>query len=662
MKMINRKNSLSLLLLAAICILAAYLRLAAMSFNPIDLEQSFLLRLAAQIVNSGHWPGAADQSFSGITQPPLILYSMALPLFVDKTVLAPLFWHGLLGVLAVAALFLYTNRLFGQTVGLLAAFLLAVNPWAIYAERVLAAASLTPLLATCLLGTVLLYFIRRSRLQFVLAFFWLGMLTQSQFSLPLLLSAMLLALIMIASSIYNGRRQRQTWPHIIFPIVIGLLLVWLPYRPYLTYEKATRYANVNLLIASLLDTSARPSYSLLSRIGQLLDASHLSQQYDVWQAHVSATFMGQVSSWLLALSWGYAWARPLWVFRQRQQWQTKEKTLLSLSLWITVPILLTLFQPAALPMTQLLFLLPAVCMVVAVFGVDTAAAISHRMPRPALQKVAAAAIVTLLLILGLWSAAVWHTGLTLLQNKTLSLGKPATNVTAAIASAQINLTPYPDCDLIVLAYNDHADNSPWGLVESFVYPTPVRYVENGRGFIEPQECALYTIPPQANIDTTWLSQHGRPLPANGATEWSAYYLPGQTADYDTETALAKWRNGLLLRRVTLHNPPTAGQTLTIDTAWDIFQKPKKGMKYHFFNHILNETGAIVTQEDGAGVHTVYWQPGDTIVNRFYLNLPGELPSGRYRLVTGMYTWPALERVRLQRSNETVIEAASFEIP
>jgi len=223
MKIINRPNILSLLLLAAIITLAACL--AAIPFNPIDLEQSFLLRLATQLVNSGRWPGAANQSFSGITQPPLILYSMALPLLIKKTVLTPLYGHGLLGVLAVAILFLYTNRLMGPKIGLLAAFFMAVNPWAIYAERVLTAASLTPLIATFLLGAILFYFNRYSPLQFVLAFLWLGMLTQVQFSLPLLLSAMLLALIMIVSQIYNGRRHYQSWPQIIWPIVVGLLLI-----------------------------------------------------------------------------------------------------------------------------------------------------------------------------------------------------------------------------------------------------------------------------------------------------------------------------------------------------------------------------------------------------------------------------------------------------
>lgn len=70
-------------------------------------------------------------------------------------------------------------------------------------------------------------------------------------------------------------------------------------------------------------------------------------------------------------------------------------------------------------------------------------------------------------------------------------------------------------------------------------------------------------------------------------------------------------------------------------------------RYHVFNHLLDDSGAIVAQVDGIPLWderrpTTSWHdPDETLLGRNYLlRLPADLPAGRYRLVSGFYD-PAL---------------------
>jgi len=59
-----------------------------------------------------------------------------------------------------------------------------------------------------------------------------------------------------------------------------------------------------------------------------------------------------------------------------------------------------------------------------------------------------------------------------------------------------------------------------------------------------------------------------------------------------------------------------------------------------FVHLVNAAGQLVAQHDGdpggGFTPTTRWQPGELIPDRHYLDLPPDLPAGRYRLKTGMY--------------------------
>ena len=151
---INRETAVSSLfpfsLLLLFLTVAAYLRLRGLEHSPILGDQSILLNIGMRFVNTGEIPLAANKSSAGIMNPPLIAYLLSLPLFIRTTLTAVHLFQGLMGVTAVAVLAIYAQRLFGWRVALLATFLFAVNPWAVYYSRFIWNPNPIPLFATLL--------------------------------------------------------------------------------------------------------------------------------------------------------------------------------------------------------------------------------------------------------------------------------------------------------------------------------------------------------------------------------------------------------------------------------------------------------------------------------------------------------------------------------
>jgi len=81
-----------------------------------------------------------------------------------------------------------------------------------------------------------------------------------------------------------------------------------------------------------------------------------------------------------------------------------------------------------------------------------------------------------------------------------------------------------------------------------------------------------------------------------------------------------------------------GDIVPLTLFWETEATPEERLKV--FVHLIDGAGTLVAQADaepGVGfAPTVTWQPGDTIVDRYGVQLPADLVPGRYTLLTGMY--------------------------
>jgi hypothetical protein len=90
----------------------------------------------------------------------------------------------------------------------------------------------------------------------------------------------------------------------------------------------------------------------------------------------------------------------------------------------------------------------------------------------------------------------------------------------------------------------------------------------------------------------------------------------------------------------------ASDTLTLTLYWEALQEPQGD--YKVFVHLLDETGALVAQDDtpprGGSYPTWAWQPGDLVPDLHQVTLPPERSPGPYHWLVGMYHPDTLERL------------------
>ena len=64
--------------------------------------------------------------------------------------------------------------------------------------------------------------------------------------------------------------------------------------------------------------------------------------------------------------------------------------------------------------------------------------------------------------------------------------------------------------------------------------------------------------------------------------------------------------------------------------------------------MLDSQGGLVAQRDSQPVHgsypTTLWAPGETVVDRYQLNLPTSIGPGIYHLRIGMYLLETMQRL------------------
>jgi len=130
--------------------------------------------------------------------------------------------------------------------------------------------------------------------------------------------------------------------------------------------------------------------------------------------------------------------------------------------------------------------------------------------------------------------------------------------------------------------------------------------------------------------------------------------------YRLETAIphplsARLGSGITLHGYALSQPDVhPGDTLTVKLFWGRDGPVQED--YHVFVHVADQEGHLWGQHDGPpliGAHpTDHWPEGVVLPDVHTIEISPEVPSGRYRLMVGMYGWPSLERLPAVRADGT----------
>ena len=124
-------------------------------------------------------------------------------------------------------------------------------------------------------------------------------------------------------------------------------------------------------------------------------------------------------------------------------------------------------------------------------------------------------------------------------------------------------------------------------------------------------------------------------------------------------------DGVTLRGYDLSATIAApGEVITLTLYWEARARPSTD--YQVFVHLVGEGPEPVAQGDGPPLlgdyPTTMWAPGEVIADPHPVALPADLPSGRYRLLVGMYDLETLARLaRLDGGGDAVEIPTAVEV-
>ena len=645
------------LAVTAVFAAAAYLRFRGLGHAEMWGDQSVTLGMALRFVKGGPLPLTANKSSAGIMNPPLTEYLLALPLLFRQAIVPVVVFNALLSFLSVVVCYWATARLAGWRAALIATLLFAVNPWAVYYARFFWNQNLVPFFSALLTGFLLLYLTGPRRPPH-LAFAFLCLAAVIQLHLAALPVAIALALVLLLFS-------RLLSPK---PVLAGAGLATLSFAPYLYHLGASRLADIKALFGTLGGREVHVNLASFLLIRDLATGQGLLEAAPQWKSAVwpwyGLTRLEEALFWVALL---YAIGHTLLCGRRdffRRQPAPKSVILASLLIWILVPALFYVRHTVYLQNYYFIYLYPAVFMLMGITIDDALRAVhallKQRPPwlRPAYPLVAGLLLAPILAVAA-WQFQVFHVRLDLLDRGVLEF-RQAQDLDRLVEAARRVLASHPGQGLIVISEGHSAETSPFGLLADFLAPANVRYVRSGRGLIIPQQ-AVY-------LDTTgdgwlqsWLGRQVRELAGEeidtGQDTWRFYeYSPPAPYLPAASEAVGTWANGVRLWECRIEGSLTPGGSAQVTLLWQATQ-PAGPQVLHFFNHLVHlSDGQLVSQEDGPGVHSLYWQPGDFFVTRFHIPIPHDAPTGSYELRVGMYGLVGGERVRLVEGPDALAAA------
>jgi hypothetical protein len=267
-------------------------------------------------------------------------------------------------------------------------------------------------------------------------------------------------------------------------------------------------------------------------------------------------------------------------------------------------------------------------------------------------------------VLAAWWSHLWVVRIGLEQQGKLRAPTRAWLMDAAVDRLDGYLSERPGAEVVILTNFDGGELSPFDWMRNFLHTDRVRVVPTETGLIVPDGESCYLLGPGASqadlVDLPpWIASQidERPgMTIQASPPWTFHCLVRRPPAPPAE---ATWQNGLSLINSQIDGPFEPGARVRIVHTWHY--RAATTQEYHLFNHLMRGED-FVAQIDGAGVPTRYWRDDDLLITEFELQLPNELPESdtAYRLLTGAYTWPGIDRVFLE-DGRPAYEAARWEL-
>ncbi|MCE5257564.1 MAG: glycosyltransferase family 39 protein [Chloroflexi bacterium] len=639
------------LLLCAVLILAALLRLTNLSQIEFKLDEARHLESAQRIVTGQEFPLVGSRSSVGVAKPALFTWLLAIPALFGRDPRLAAGFIALLNVAAAGGLFWTGKRYFGWLPALLAALLYAVNPWAVFFSRDIFTADI--LAPFCLLLWVgLLRWLADGRPGgLALALAALGALLGITFSpWPL---ALLTAVLVFS----NLRQVKVKW------LLVGLALALVLLASWLIYQARSGFSEFAPVLAKLTTGGAQ------SAEGGGISGWLKTFWYAVWLhsglnlsslAGVSAAefmpdplWLGQMDKLLAALFIGAlllaGWRGVgTWVYHMSARAAAPWRILV---LWLWLPLLVMGLQPAELQVHYMVILFPAGFMAMGITAEYIGRTLFNSLRGAAHWALAAALAALLVLVLAHHIGSTFYLA-DFVQSHATNYGIPLSSWLRISEQAPELLSTTDAEEIWITAQGSDPAIDTEPAVLSYLLADSARTVYVGQGgqeglLLPVERPALYlltsaperTLATLAKLDARVMATVALP---DGRT---AYYIYASPHTAETTWEALYYRKvhyasdaGLQLTGYDWLSEAQPGMTAQLATYWTFGAVPDeaRAAQHSAFNQLFYADGRKAAQDDGFSLPEAYWQEGRVLLQWFDLALPADLAPGAYALLTGLY--------------------------
>ena len=666
----RKRHTIAHWAIIAILLVGAVLRLGAFQETLIGADQASILAAAADIADLRDLPGVGIKSSVGVMQTATIAYLAAIPLLMVRRVIAVKWFFSVLDILAIAYLATAVRRTLGTRAALIAALLYATNPWVVEFNRWIWYQTLIPTFATFAFAALLLMLDpaagtpagtgtpadaeARARTR------------EHTIAVPIALAgATLMGLVHLAAVLWAAvlgivtlivTLRRKWWRSGLLGIVLCLLIA----APYLVFLVRSDFADVGIMLnsgdpvtpAATWNTSSyRLTLELLTGQQVLTTPRNALWAESVLWLDAFTMILPAVLS--VAIVWAVlrlATLPPQQPLRRALQRTLKTQTGLVLALaWSLLAPTIFVRSDIHLQHFYLLFVFPAPFVLI---GAVIEAWLGPRAAQPGRgavsrlnwRRTGAQIAVTALVLLSAWWTHLWLVRIGYEQQGQLRAPTRAWLMDATVDTIGEYLEAHPDGEVIILTHFNAGGLSPFDWIRNFLNTDHVRVVPNEGGLIIPSAESCYMLADRADpqrlapLGDRAVPQPGMAIPAS--PPWTFTCVGPRP---ETPPVQATWENGLSLLSAEIDGEFAGGGQLELALTWHYTAATRE--EYHLFNHLMRD-GELVAQVDGEGIPNRYWRDDDVLITYFTLQLPAELPSGKYVLRIGSYAWPKIVRTML----------------
>ena len=631
------RNSQFTLLFLSILALAFALRMFFPTLAEFKLDEATVVRRALAIAYERDLPAEGVGASVGTANLPFFLYLMAIPLRLWADPVAAVLFVGLLNGLAVWACYALGKAYFSPQAGLIAAYLFSVCPWAILYGRKIWTQNL-PLITLGFIAALLATFVRKRPWTFAAACVGLVALIGLHLGGLAFVPVFLLAVFL-----YRKEIGLQ-------PLLAGGTLAVLALLPYMINDALHGWHNLQGFLgytggpATFSLDALYYAFAITGSAGIEGQAGIFVNEYLARVPHL--WWLNQVLMGLLAIALVYA------VVQLIRGPEERRRVLVILLAWFIVPIAMQLYTSRTTQRHYFILLYPVQFLLIGNLLADVWNWLSQSSRRPI-----PVAIVGLLLFLGWggWQITVWANLLSMMVEHptTGDYGIPLRYKREAVSLVDTTLCPG---EVIVLGTGNNPDFDRTAAVfDALLFGRSHRFA-NATALPVPDSMGVaYLVGPvsadggEMDLTLQKLEEIAGIYPGGQitlTTDWTYRSFCRQRADredvldgFTRFPADVPFANHVVFAGYRMPETVAVGDMLNMELIWWLREKTAPGTNFQFYAHLMDQDGRRVSQYDGNGYPTAYWQAGDLVISRFPLNIPGDLAPGTYTVRAGMYSWP-----------------------